>query len=62
MQDMRGMNDMPPVQVNAVDTEKIERIIYLLEAVSGSLIEITWIFKTIFVMFIIFTAWKLVRK
>lgn len=62
MQVMKGMSDMPPAQLNAIDPEKVERIIFLLEAISGSLIEITWVMKTIFVMFMVFTAWKLVRK
>ena len=59
---MKGTNDMPTTQLNSIDPESVEQIIFLLQAISGSLIEITWIMKTIFVMFLIFSAWRLVRK
>lgn len=62
MRVMKGTNDMPTTQLNSIDPESVEQIIFLLQAISGSLIEITWILKTIFVMFLVFTAWKLVRK
>lgn len=62
MRVMKGTNDMPTTQLNSLDPEKVEQIIFLLQAISGSLIEITWIMKTIFVMFLIFSAWRLVRK
>lgn len=56
------MNEELPVEFNAVDPEQIERIVFLLEAVSGSLIEIAWLLKTLFVIFLVFNAWRLVRK
>lgn len=62
MRVMKGTNDMPTTQLNSIDPESVEQIIFLLQAISGSLIEITWIMKTIFVMFLIFSAWRLVRK
>lgn len=55
---MRGMNNMNTL----VDPEKIDYIVFLLEAISGSLIEIVWIAKATFVIFIVLSAWKLVRK
>lgn len=45
-----------------IDPEKLDYIIFLLEAISGSLIEITWIAKAMFVIFIVLSAWRLVRK
>jgi len=46
----------------AIDPERIEYMIFLLEAISGSLIEITWIAKAFLVIFIVLSAWRLVRK
>lgn len=55
---MRGPNDMKMI----MDPEKLDYIILLLEAISGSLIEITWIAKSALVIFIALSAWRLVRK
>lgn len=56
---MKGRNDMPDM---VLTQENADYIIFLLEAISGALIEITWILKAALVLFFVFKAWGLVRK
>lgn len=56
------MNTVVPVVAEPITPEQVEKIIFLLQSISGSLIEITWLAKTVFVMFLVFSAWRLIRK
>ena len=59
------MQDNFQFQSVAVDVElhqKLDKITFLLESISGALIEITWVLKATFVIFIVLSAWRLVRR
>lgn len=43
-------------------TEKLDDLIIYAEIISGGIIELVWIGKTFLIFFIIFMAWKVVRK
>ncbi|MGE7984727.1 hypothetical protein [Solibacillus sp. NPDC093137] len=43
-------------------TERLDTIIFYLEVVSGGVIELGWIAKTFLIFYIIFGAWRVVRK
>lgn len=43
-------------------TEQLDSIVTYIEIIAGGVIEIVWIAKTFLIFFIIFSAWKVVRK
>lgn len=52
-------------ELNNLDTLQetdLTEVLNSLEIITGVLYEISWIIKFAIVMYIIFTAWKLVRK
>lgn len=43
-------------------TEQLDELIVYAEIATGGIIELVWIAKTFLIFFIIFSAWKVVRK
>ncbi|MGN7119053.1 hypothetical protein ACTHQ8_22695 [Lysinibacillus odysseyi] len=51
-----------PTSVGADYTEQLDKLITYAEIIAGGVIEIVWIAKVFLVFYIIFGAWRVVRK
>lgn len=57
-----GIDTVPPPSGSADYTEQFNDLITYVEIIAGGVIEIVWIAKVFLVFYIIFSAWRVVRK